>query len=637
MRLWVRVSMVAVVIVIGLATVVGVVLPQFNDRQVSGHLEIAALDAPVRVIRDDRSTPYIYANSLDDALRAQGFVAGQDRLFQLEAAKRAATGRLAEVFGAGDDDVILNLDREARVIGFHRHAVRQVEILSPTARRQLTTYLEGLNAYITTRQKTHPTEFKLAGFAPETWTEDDLLAITYYLGWASSANFDGELIAHHVLQAVGPEAFEEIAPLTVNPDDTASSTSRRASSQTRHRWAGKAAPPAEWTHGGWRQSGVGGSNNWAVSGAKAASPAAIVTNDPHLDSRMLPGPWHPVGIITPDVRIVGVSGGLPGVVIGRNEHVAFGVTNAYADAVDLYVETIDPTNPDHYLEGETSIPFRTLTEVISVKDDQAAGGIREEELTIRLTRRGPVITDTEPERGFGSVLSVRWASVEAMGSELGLDLLMYAEDIDQALAAIESVRIVSLNFVVGDTTGRIARRASGVAPIRLQGDGMTPFPVLDETDNWGGWISGRQMPGEVDPARGWTGSANHMTAPADYPYTYTTYASPAYRYRRIKEIMSAPQLSAEDVWAGQYDTENLFARDLAPILADALNSAEGEELQEFGRVLQEWNHQDNADLLAPTVFHEIVRQLAQATFEDELGPEATAAYLSNWYVWQQRF
>ncbi|NQY15308.1 MAG: penicillin acylase family protein [Henriciella sp.] len=361
------------------ALTVWLILPKLNDRQVSGQIELSVLDAPVTVVRDANATPYIYAETLVDAIRAQGFVMGQDRLFQLEIAKRAATGRLSEALGSGPQDAILSLDREARTIGFRRLAERQFELLSPDSRELVSAYVDGLNAYITTRADTHPMEFGLAGFEPEVWTETDVLSFMFYMGWGSSANFDAELIAHELIQAVGSEVFEEIAPITNNPDDESDlEATRDAWLPTSPRWTGPAAAPHGWTGKGWRQLGYGGSNNWAVTGQKAGQPAAIVTNDPHLDSRSLPGPWHPVGIITPEFRVVGVSTGHPGIVVGRNEHVAFGVTNAYADAVDVYVETIDPANPDHYLEGAQSYPFETVLETNRVKDETASDGFREE-------------------------------------------------------------------------------------------------------------------------------------------------------------------------------------------------------------------------------------------------------------------
>ncbi len=637
MRFAVRVLAGIVVLIAVVLSLTWLLLPRFNDRQVSGELEMSFLDAPIRIVRDDNAMPYIYAEGLEDALRGQGFVAGQDRLFQLETAKRAATGRLAEVLGAGENDVILNLDRESRVIGFKRIAARQEAMLSPSSRVALESYLEGLNAYIADRGETHPMEFGLAGFEPELWTMTDLLAVAYFLGWGSAANFDAELIAHRVIQTVGEDRFREIAPMVINPDDILAKTDEQKVPETVTSAQVATAAPADWTAGGWREQGHGGSNNWAISGAKAGQKAAIVTNDPHLDSRMLPGPWHPVGLVTPDMRVVGVSAGLPGVVIGRNEHVAFGVTNAYADAVDLYIETVDPENPANYLEGERSIPFENITEVIRIRDDAAGNGFREENLEIRSTRRGPIITDRDSEQAGDAVLSVRWASAEYMDGALGLDALMTSRSIEDALAAIESSRVVSLNFVVGDVTGRVARRASGVAPIRLRGEGMSPFRIVDSTDNWGGRIPASEMPGEVNPERGWTGTANHMTAPGDYPYIYTTFASPAYRYRRMSELFAAPQVTASDAWSAQYDTLNVFARDLAPIFAAALSGAPDRDLKEMGEILSAWDHRDDQFELAPTLFQETVRQLAKLTFEDELGPELTAVYLSNWYVWQERF
>ncbi|MEO1488698.1 MAG: penicillin acylase family protein [Pseudomonadota bacterium] len=609
-------------------------LPSMNERQTSGEIALAGIKAPVRVMRDRNAMPYIYAESLDDAVRAQGFVMGQDRLFQLEMAKRAATGRLAEVLGAGEADAILNLDREARTIDFKRLARKQEAILAPSSRAILSSYLDGLNAYIENRAETHPLEFSLAGFEPEVWEIADLLAMGFFLGWGSAANFDAELIAHKVIAKIGAERFAEIAPLAVNPDAVpeATDTATRMPQSAR-----KSAALAAWTKRGWREMGHGGSNNWAMSGAKAGTDAAIVTNDPHLDSRLFPGPWHPVGLITPEFRLVGVSAGLPGVTIGRNERIAFGVTNAYADSIDLYVETIDPDDPGRYLEGETSKPFEVISETIRIKDEASEGGIREEPLTVRATRRGPIISDLDGVKAAEAVLSVRWATAEFMDGDLGLDALMAAKTIEEALDAISKTRIVSLNFVVGDVTGRVARRVSGVAPIRLRGDGMAPFPITDEIDNWGGRIPAEDMPTEVDPERGWTGTANHMTAPSDFPYVYTTYASPNYRYRRMRELFEAPEVSAEASWDAQYDTLNVFARDLAPILAEALSGAEDRALVEMGETLGAWDHRDDQEAIAPTLFHETIRHLVKATFEDELGPEATDAYLSNWYVWQQRF
>jgi len=638
---FIRVVLVTAALLLIAAIGLSLALPSLVDRQVSGEAVVSGLDAPVRVVRDGNGVPYIHAETFDDVLLGQGFVAGQDRLFQLEIAKRAANGRLAEVLGAGNNNAILDLDREARTIGFSRIAAKQDAILSNNSRASLDAYLKGLNAYIRDHRDTHPAEFTLSGFAAEEWSTTDLLAVAYFLGWGSAANFDAELVAYRVIEAVGAQRFAQIAPLVINPDDDGRVVNRPVQSAAVPISARKVQALArlpDWTRSGWREQGHGGSNNWAMSGAKAGQSAAVITNDPHLDSRNLPGPWHPVGLITPDHRVVGVSAGLPGITIGRNANIAFGVTNAYADAIDLYIETLDPLNPDNYLEGDASIALEKISETIRIRDEAAPGGFRDEQMIVRATRRGPIITD-HADRGTGKAhLSVRWASAEYMDGDLGLDGLMLASTVDEALAAIERTRIVSLNFVVGDVSGRVARRASGVVPIRLSGDGMVPLRVTDGTDNWAGRIPASEMPGEIDPPRGWTGSANHMTAPVDYPYTYTTYASPPWRYARMKELFAKPKVSAQDAWAAQYDVLNPYARDLAPVFAEALAAAEEDEaLREIGAILGAWDHRDDPQELAPTLFQEIARHLARQTFVDEMGEEATAAYLSNWYVWQARF
>ncbi len=616
-----------------------IVAPRMNDRQVEGQASLAVLDAPVTVRRDDRGVPYIYAESLADALRAQGFVVGQDRLFQIELAKRAAQGRLAEIFGPGPDDVVLNRDRQARIIGFHRIATRHAAILAPQPRAIFDAYLEGLNAYIADYTHEHPRELALAGVTPEPWTLADALAFLYLSSWGNSGNFDSELIAQRILERLGPEALAAIAPLAINPDDPPLEASQNTAHE-RRRWAtldlGLDAPL--WRgEASWSRLGLGGSNNWAISGVKAAQDAAIVTNDPHLDVRDLPGFWHPVGLITPQQRMVGVSAGLPGILVGRNDHIAFGVTNAYADVIDLYIETPDPADPTRYLEGDISLAFTRLEEVIRIADDTAPEGVREERLEIRFTRRGPVISDHGMQAGANAVLSLRWAAAEFLAPQLGIERLIMADSVADALDAVSDIRSISLNFVVGDVDGRVARRASGAAPVRLAGDGMAPFPAGDGGDNWAGLIPGDEMPTELEPPRGWTGTANHMTAPRDFAYPYATSVSPSYRYRRMQQLFSAPQVSAQDAWAAHHDDFNLFAQEIAPILASALRETPDADIAALGDTLAQWDYHDRIDAVAPTVFQEMIRQLARLTYEDELGPDLTADMLRSWYFWHERF
>jgi len=246
-----------------------------------------------------------------------------------------------------------------------------------------------------------------------------------------------------------------------------------------------------------------GSNNWAVSGKFSKSGKPIVANDPHMDARILPGPFYPCALITPDFRFIGINvPGVEGMVAFRNEYIAAGITNAYGDAQDLYVETVDPNNPENYLEGGSSIPFTILEENLSIKDKQAPDGRRQETIKIKLTRRGPVISDIFPRLNTDKVLTLRWASFETIQSEIGLDRLMLARSVSEFRAALKDLNFIALNFVFADVQGNLGWQTSGKLPIRLQKDSTLPYEVKSTKDNWIGWIPFEEMPHAINPERG---------------------------------------------------------------------------------------------------------------------------------------
>ena len=206
-------------------------------------------------------------------------------------------------------------------------------------------------------------------------------------------------------------------------------------------------------------------------------------------------------------RWVGVGiPGIPSMIVGRNEHIAVGVTNAYGDAQDLYVETIDPKNPDRYLEGEQSLPFEVITEKLSIKDKNAPGGKREKEIKIRLTRRGPVVSGVLSGLKTDKVITLRWAPFETMGPFIGADRIMTAKSAEEVRKALSRFDIMMLNFVFADKDGNIGWIASGKLPIRSQGDGTVPYVVKDGKDNWVGWIPFEKNPQLHNPPKGMAGN-----------------------------------------------------------------------------------------------------------------------------------
>jgi penicillin G amidase len=624
--------LVGVLWLVALAIAGVAIATRFVDRyQSNGTLQLAILAAPVRVLRDDQGIPYIYAETLDDALRAQGWVTAQDRGFQLEVERYLSSGRLAELVG----ESALAMDIEQRLAGTARHGRRQAEMLAPADRRFFELYLEGVNAYIASRGSEQQFGFALLGIRPQPWTLADVMTLEYFLSWQSSVNLQAELIAQELSDRLGPERAAELRQVTINPDDGSSAglgSSRPAS-------AGPAVTLSLRTDPAWFSTGPKtlelGSNQWVVSGRRSAGGAPVLVNDPHLDARTLPGIWHPVALITPDFRAIGAAGpGIAGIGVGRTSHVALGVTNAYADVIDLYIETEDPHKPGNYLEGDQSYPFDIIDETVRVRERPGSSTLRDVPLRIRLTHRGPVISDHGMGVASGKLLSMRWSAPEAMVADTGAYALFTAESVDAARRAIG--RSTSpFNYVIADTAGNIGHATGGRVPVRLRGDGSRPVPVTDGTDTWGGFIPWDQMPGQVNPARGWVGNANHRTVPGDYSTPYSTYFASSWRYRRMLELLDGgQQLTPADHWGFMRDTKNLMAVRVAPLMSAALKARP--DTRELGDILAGWNHVDDAAAAAPAVFQSVYRHFAQRVFEDDLGPELTAKYLGSYYLWHER-
>jgi len=313
-----------------------------NSFQTEGTLVLPGLKAPVTVHRDEKGMAYIYAQDMHDAVMAQGFVTAQDRLFQMELTRLVATGRICEMAGEEARPLAIRM----KTIGFLRNARQHAALLDPETRAFFQSYIDGVNAFIQLRPKEHHLEFKLAGIKPTPWAIEDSLAVLYLMSWDLAANLETEIIAQMLVEKLGPEKAKEIFPLNLNPDETRGPEVRIAVSE----WIPLALEKDQNLLAYFKDHTLAlGSNNWSVGSRLSAGGKPIVANDPHLDARILPGPFHPIGLITPQFRAVGVNiPGLPGIAVGRTGYVAFGLTNAYGDTQDLYVETLDAKDQEKY-------------------------------------------------------------------------------------------------------------------------------------------------------------------------------------------------------------------------------------------------------------------------------------------------
>ena len=602
-----------------------------NKYTKNGDLTLSGLSAPVKVKRDEKGMAYIYAQNMEDLLLAQGFVAAQDRLFQMELTKLFASGRISELAG----EKARNLDIRMRTLGFYRNAKNHTKLLNDKARTFLQKYVDGINEFIKTRPKNIHLEFKLAGIKPEPWNMSDSLTILYFMGWGSAANIDGEIIAQMLVEKLGSARAAEIFPIIINPDDESPENTdiENPSFQTAQLGLKFNKSLLSFLDDGPLKIG---SNNWATSPDISPGGKPIVANDPHLETTTLPGPWYPCGLITPDMRAVGVTiPGMSGMAVGRTDHVAMGVTNTYGDTQDLYVETVDPNNLNNYLEGNKSIPFEVIEETLKIKDKDTPEGFRKEKIKIRLTHRGPIISGVLPGLKTDKVISMRWSSFESMGHSIGFEQFLECRTVTEVRKALKEVNQIALNFVFADSKGNIGWQTTGRFPIRTQGESLVPYVVKDEKDNWTGWIPFKDMPHAVNPARGWVGTCNHMTVGQDFPYYYTTSTATSYRYRRLIELMDTPgKKSVDDHWKFQRDAVNLMAKKIVPVMAQAL--AAHEDTKKMGSILSAWNFIDHPEKAAPTIFQSVYREFALLVYSDELGEKLAKTMLKNWYFWEER-
>jgi len=606
-------------------------LNRVNDFKNQGELALKGLETQVVVVRDEKGMAHIRAESFEDLMFAQGFVTAQDRYFSMEMVRRVVKGQLSEVLG----EAYKKTDIKLRTIGFHRNAKAHTNLLDPGENALFSKYVDGVNAFIEQTPGDLHLKLRLMGISPEKWEVADVLGIIYYMGWGSSANLSDEIVAQMLVEKLGPDRARQLFPLNFNPDEPGGRPLK--SLVTDALSLGDAAQSlAELTPFG-IETGLGlGSNNWVTSGDLSQSGGPVLVNDPHLKTRTIPGPFYPIGLAAPGIKSVGANvPGIPGMIVGRTGFIATGVTNGYGDIQDLYLESLDPKKPSHYLEGSKSIPFETIKETLTIKDKDGPDGFRYEDFTIRLTRRGPVISSVLKGLESPHLFTLRWSPFESMGPKMGFLDLLRSKDIHEARKALSHVNAIMLNFVLADTKGNIAWQTIGKIPIRSQKGSTLPHVVKNSQDNWTGFIPWEEMPKRINPTSGWVGTCNHTTVTNDYPYYFSSHFSPSWRQRRLIELMSSPgKKSVQDHWAFQRDTKNLMAQRIVPIMTAALKTDPG--TLPLADILSNWDLSDNKDLAAPTVFQQIFREFYFLAYQDELGETLSMLMGKNYYFWQER-
>ncbi|MBI5880154.1 MAG: penicillin acylase family protein [Chloroflexi bacterium] len=510
--------------------------------QVNGNIKLAGLAAPVEIIRDRWGVPHIYAQSLADAVYAQGFAHAQDRLWQLELNRRIGHGRLAELFG----EIAYGTDHFIRTVGFSRAAQNDLAQLDDESRRLLDAYTRGVNAGMAQARAKLPLEFTLLRHTPEPWTPLDSVVYTKVMAWALSCNWDMEILNAAMIGKLGPQRAARLVgdyhadnPIIV-PEQTYAALARDVIAHF------------EEAHHHLPLGGLDGmSNNWVVDGAKSATGKPLLANDPHLALQM-PSIWYEVHLSTPETEVTGVSfPGTPFVVIGHNREIAWGFTNGFPDVQDIYIEKFNPANPAEYeFKGQWE-PATIIKEEIRVKGEAAPRVVE-----IVQTRHGPIINHLTPLTAGRDnfALAFRWTAHEPANILRAIAGMNRATDWPGFCEAIRDWSVPAQNMVYADRAGNIGYYMPGKVPIRARGIGASPVPGWTGEYEWTGWIPHEEMPHAFNPAQHYIATANNQVVGQEYPHFLTTAYMNGFRARRIVDQLTAQdKLSADDFARIQVD------------------------------------------------------------------------------------
>jgi len=454
--------------------------------QTKGTLRLPGLRAPVEIIRDRWGVPHIYAANTHDLMFAQGFAHAQDRLWQMDFQRRLVAGRLSEVLG----QVSVPLDRWMRILGMRRVAEQGVNLLDGSLCAEVEAYVAGVNARIA--QGRLPIEFTLLRYRPEPWTLADSLSWPKMMSWTLSVNWEAELLRAQLIARLGPERAAELEPdhlgewPRVIPPGAEYAYTVLGTAALGEAALGEAAQKradAARPFTGPAASGGLGSNNWVLAGSRTTTGKPLLANDMHLGMG-LPCIWYENHLVGGGLNLGGITvPGVPGIVDGHNDHVAWGFTNGFPDVQDLYIERLRRTQdgrPQYEYNGEW-LDAQVIREDIGVKGGQS---VTEQ---VVITRHGPLINALSPDFAGEQPLALRWTSLEPDQMMRALHGMNRARNCVEFREALRHWAAPTQNTVYADTDGNIAYSFPGKVPVRAQGDGHAQSDVAQGGD----WITGR--------------------------------------------------------------------------------------------------------------------------------------------------
>ncbi|HWF46591.1 MAG TPA: penicillin acylase family protein [Bryobacteraceae bacterium] len=610
--------------------------------QLDGQVAISGLGAPVTVTRDTHGVPTIEAASMNDLFFAQGYVTAQDRLWQMDVMRRFGGGELSEILG----EPLLKLDREQRILGLRATAVKSLQTATPRDRAFLEAYARGVNAYITEHSHKLPIEFRMLGYAPKPWQVEDSLVIANEMVKDLNYHYFFDALAREkILAKLGPELTADLyvnrswhdRPPTVmredlNQSDNNSDDSDDEDDDSLDNSVTQKVSPADRALA---EEGlpVDGSNDWVVSGAHTVTGKPLLCDDMHLGHQM-PNLWYEAHLRSGPLDVAGVTlPGMPFVIVGHNQRIAWGFTNVGPTVTDVYIENFNAQGAYQTPTGWVQPEHRL--EIIHVK------GKPDVSVDVKITRHGPVVTELVP--GETRPLALRWTLYDNLHIPLfDINTAQNWQDFRRAFSQFDAP---GQNVVYADVDGNIGYQATGKVPIRAAGDGSLPASGADNAHEWISYIPFEKLPSIYNPPSGIIATANGRITPDNYPKSISMEWEAPWRTARIYHVLeSGRQFSPADMLALQTDIQSesdLFAAERFVYAVDHATKPSARAKQ-AADLMRSWDGRMQAASAAPTIAENSIYQLRRLLLEPKLGtppadPEKENAAL-NWktYSWEMR-
>lgn len=565
-----------------------------------GTVELSVLGSEVTIIMDEDGVPHIQADNARDLYIAQGYIQADRRMFQMELSRRQASGTLSEVIG---EDAV-NQDKYFRTLGLRRAAEESYEVYSEESIEVLEDFAAGVNAYMEEAKANNslPIEFKLMGFEPEEWTPVDSLTIGKFMAFDLGGHWEQQAFNYYLLNEYDEEKAYELFP--AYPEN------RPAIIKEEELDIAASFEDAIIPHP------FNGSNNWVVSGDKTASGMPLLADDPHL-GLATPSIWLQMHLESADgLNVSGVIfAGVPGIILGHNDQIAWGVTNTGPDVQQLYIEKRNPDNANEFLYEDAWEEAAIIEEPIKVKDSATIN------YEVIETRHGPVISEFAEDTGKETVLSLRWTALDASTELEAIMEMNRAADWEEFEEGLEKFLVPAQNFVFASQDGTIAYKANGKIPIYEDGkDALLPLNGWEAENEWQDFIPFDELPAVVNPEKGFIATANNKIAPDSYPYHISNVWAQPYRYERIEEVLeSGDNFTVEDMQNLQMDQTDLRAREFVPFFEETLSDIElKEQEQEALKLLADWDFTADKDKPQPLIFEHWMQEIENTIYDGEI-------------------